>query len=108
MATTPVLPPNKHIPYKKGGWGAAILTTAAAAGAFLTAWYIHNQTYRHPRDIMMRETFELTAGPTASGRYVKAPDGPAAAGGHAAPAGAPAGEHGAPAEKGAAPAATKH
>ena len=54
MAQTPVLPPERHIPFKKGGWGAAILTTAAVA-AFLTAFWIHTQTYRHPRDVMMRQ-----------------------------------------------------
>ena len=54
MAQTPVMPPDRHIPFKKGGWGAAILTTAAAVGAFLTAFYIHTQTYRHPRDVMMQ------------------------------------------------------
>lgn len=61
MANTPVPSPNRHIPYKKGGWGAAILTTAAAVGAFLTAYYIHTQTYRDPRDVMMRQVGEQTA-----------------------------------------------
>ena len=58
MAQSPILPPNRHIPYQKGGWGAAILTLAATATLFLTAWYIHTKTYRHPRDLMMRETYE--------------------------------------------------
>ena len=62
MAQTPVMPPDRHIPFKKGGWGAAILTTAAAVGAFLTAFYIHTQTYRHPRDVMMREVYEQPGG----------------------------------------------
>ena len=52
MAQTPVMPPDRHIPFKKGGWGAAILTTAAAVGAFLAAFWIHTQTYRHPTDLM--------------------------------------------------------
>lgn len=90
MATSPVLPPNRHVPFKKGGWGAAILTVAAAVGAFLTAGYIHKQTYRHPRDVMMRQVYER-------------PEGAAAGGEHAAP---PAGEHASP--EGAAAAAPKH
>ena len=61
MATSPIMPPDRHVPYKKGGWGAAILTTAAAVGAFLTAWYIHEQTYRNPRDPMMRQVYEDTS-----------------------------------------------
>lgn len=73
MASTPVMPPARHIPFKKGGWGAAILTTAAAVGAFLTAFWIHTQTYKHPRDVMMHQR------------------------GSAAAHGAPAAEHGAPA-----------
>ena len=78
MAHAPIMPPNRHIPYKKGGWGAAILTTAAAVGFFLTAFYIHTKTYRHPRDVMMRETYETPTG-------------------EAAPGATPAPEHGAPA-----------
>ena len=54
MASAPVMPPNRHVEYKKGGWGAAILTTVAAVATFLTAFYIHNRTYRHPTDLMMR------------------------------------------------------
>jgi hypothetical protein len=53
MASSPVLPPNRHVEFKKGGWGAALLTTAVAIAAFLTAFYIHSQTYRHPTDVMM-------------------------------------------------------
>jgi hypothetical protein len=78
MATTPAMPPARHIPYKKGGWGAAILTTAAAVGAFLTAFWIHSQTYKHPRDVQMH-----TRGGAAHG---------APAGEHGAPAGAQKGE----------------
>lgn len=58
MANTPVLPPNRHIPYKKGGWGAAILTLVATAAVFLTAYYIHTKTYRNPRDVMMTQVGE--------------------------------------------------
>jgi hypothetical protein len=74
MAHTPAMPPNRHVPFKKGGWGAAILTTAAAVGAFLTAYYIHTQTYRHPRDVMMREVYEQPA--AGEGRHQTA-GGPA-------------------------------
>ena len=54
MASSPIMPPDRHVEFKKGGWGAAILTTAAAIGVFLTAFYIHTQTYRQPTDLMMR------------------------------------------------------
>ena len=73
MATTPVLPPNRHVPYKKGGWGAAILTTAAAVGAFLTAYYIHTQTYRDPRDVMMRQVGEPAVQHNTAGGPATAP-----------------------------------
>ena len=53
MASSPVLPPNRHVPFKKGGWGAALLTIVGAVATFLTAFYIHKQTYRHPTDYMM-------------------------------------------------------
>ena len=80
MAQAPTLPPNRHVPYKKGGWGAALLTTAAAVGAFLTAYYIHTQTYRDPKDVMMRQVGEQSA------PHNSAAGTPAAA----APAGQPA------------------
>ena len=74
MAHVPTLPPNRHVPYKKGGWGAAILTTAAAVGAFLTAFYIHTRTYRDPRDVMMRQVGERPAAhATAGGAHTAAP-----------------------------------
>ena len=85
MAQTPVMPPARHVPFKKGGWGAAILTTAAAVGAFLTAFWIHTQTYKHPRDVMMHQRGSSAAhGSTGSG----ASHGEAPAGGDhgAAPA----------------------
>lgn len=91
MATQPVLPPNRHVPFKKGGWGAALLTVAAAVGAFLTAFYIHTQTYKHPRDVMMRQVGETNAH-AAGGEHAPATTAPAAtpdaAPGTAAPAGA--------------------
>ena len=93
MAQTPVLPPERHIPFKKGGWGAAILTTAAAVGAFLTAFWIHTQTYRHPRDVMMKQRGSVDAHAAAQSEHggEHAPATPAAPG---APAAAPA-PHGA-------------
>jgi hypothetical protein len=95
MASTPTTPPARHVPFKKGGWGAAILTTAAAVGAFLTAFYIHTQTYRHPRDVQMRQRGSAPAHGAAEGSHGAPGAGashgaaPAAEGGHAAPAGAP-------------------
>lgn len=77
MATAPVTPPARHIEFKKGGWGAAILTTLAAIGAYLGAFWIHQQTYKHPRDVMMRAKGVEAHAPAAAGA-----------------AGTPAAEHG--------------
>ena len=82
MAQTPVLPPERHIPFKKGGWGAAILTTAAAVGAFLTAFYIHTQTYKHPRDVMMRQRGSADAHAAAQTGQAPETKGAAEHGGH--------------------------
>jgi hypothetical protein len=75
MAHSPILPPNRHVPYKKGGWGAALLTIAAVAALYLTAFIIHERTYRHPRDLMMHETYEEPGNPhqTAQGTPNAAP-----------------------------------
>lgn len=58
MATAPTLPPARHVPYRKGGWGAAIATLLAAAGFWTAAWAIHHKTYRSPNDVMMRQVGE--------------------------------------------------
>jgi hypothetical protein len=49
------MPPNRHVEFKKGGWGAAIVTVIATVAVFLTAFYIHTQTFREPTDVMMRQ-----------------------------------------------------
>ena len=79
MAQSPILPPDRHIPYKKGGLGAALLTLAAVATAYLTAFYIHTRTYRHPRDPMMREAYEQpgNAHEAAQGTPAPSPGGAA-------------------------------
>jgi hypothetical protein len=99
MASTPTLPPNRHVEFKKGGWGAAILTTLAAVATFLTAFWIHQQTYRHPTDVMMR-TF-----PHNDAAHGAASAEAGASGQGGAPRGASGAEHGgastpAPAAKG--------
>ena len=101
MASSPVLPPSRHVPFKKGGWGAAILTTAAAVATFLTAFYIHNRTYRHPTDVMMT-TFPHNDAAHGAPSH----EGAATGAGHgAAPAAGGAAEHGGATK---APAATGH
>lgn len=61
MASAPVLPPNRHVPYKKGGWGAALGTILAAIGFWTAAWAIHHKTFREPTDVMMRQVGEEPA-----------------------------------------------
>ena len=99
MASSPVLPPNRHVEFKKGGWGAALLTTAVAIAAFLTAFYIHSQTYRHPTDVMMT-TFPHNDAAHGAPSHEGAASGaghdgatPAAPGAAAPAAGAPAAKH---------------
>ena len=90
MASSPVLPPNRHVEFKKGGWGAALLTTAVAIAAFLTAFYIHSQTYRHPTDVMMT-TFPHNDAAHGAPSHEGAASGAGGEHGAAAPAaGAPA------------------
>jgi hypothetical protein len=98
MASSPVMPPDRHVEFKKGGWGAALLTTAVAIAAFLTAFYIHTQTYRHPTDVMMRTYPHNDAAhgaPSHEGAASGAGHGaaPAAPGATAPAAGAPAAKH---------------
>ena len=93
MATAPVMPPNRHVEFKKGGWGAAILTVLATAAVFLTAFAIHQRTFREPTDVMMRQVGG-DAGQHEEG-HAPAPaanaGGQTGAAGAAAPAARPAG-----------------
>jgi hypothetical protein len=83
----------------KQGWGAALVTCVFTGALLFTAYTIHKNTYRHPRDPMNVQVYH--ARDAASHE-------PAAAGGeHAAPAAA--GESaGATHATPAAPAAEKH
>lgn len=66
MASAPVLPPNRHIPYKKEGLVPAILTVLAAAAFWTMAWTVHHRTFREPTDVMMRQVGEEPARTTAN------------------------------------------
>ncbi len=76
MASAPVLPPNRHVPYKKGGLGAAIATVLAVVGCWTAAWAIHHKTFREPTDVMMRQVGE-EARPTAANNAAPEPNAPA-------------------------------
>lgn len=75
MASAPTLPPARHVPYKKGGWGAAIATLLAAAGFWTAAWAIHHKTYREATDVMMRQVGE-DADRTSAGDAGPVPNAP--------------------------------
>lgn len=91
MATPPVMPPERHIPYRKGGWGAALATVIATAAVFLSAFAIHRATYREPTDVMMRQRGDQPAARGEAGRAAPAQNGAPGAPHGAAPApGAPA------------------
>jgi hypothetical protein len=45
---------GQHVPYKKGGWGAAILVILLVLATAATATWIHKTTYLHPQDLRMR------------------------------------------------------
>ena len=40
------------------GWGFAAVICVLTAGLFFTAYTIHNNTYRHPRDPMARQVYQ--------------------------------------------------
>jgi hypothetical protein len=99
------MPPNRHVEFKKGGWGAAITVMIATVAVFLSAFAIHKSTFREPTDVMMRQM----GGDTGHGAEGHAPGTPAGAATGATtgattggtpggtPGAAPAASHGAPA-----------
>lgn len=65
----------------KLGWGAALLTCAFTAALGFSAWTIHKNTYRHPRDPMATQVYhDRDAGGHAAPAAEHAPAAPAAAG----------------------------
>jgi hypothetical protein len=75
MAHTPQHAPTPRptsLTYRKEGWLPAILTIIASIVIPATAYYIHTQTFRDPRDIMMRQVGE---GQKAAGGAHEAPAG---------------------------------
>jgi hypothetical protein len=63
---------NQYDPNKLG-WGAAILTCAFTAALGFSAWTIHKNTYRHPRDPMAVQVYHdrdaAGHGPASSGEH---------------------------------------
>ena len=45
---------DRHIPFKRGGWGIAlfIVVLAIASAAFATV--VHQRTYKHPTDVQFQ------------------------------------------------------
>ena len=39
-----------HTPFRKGGWGFALVISALAVGCWVMAWMVHQRTYLHPTD----------------------------------------------------------
>ncbi len=60
----------------KQGWAAAAVTTVATLGLLFTAYTIHKNTYRHPRDPMSFQVYHAednvkhsTAEPSAEAKH---------------------------------------
>lgn len=47
-------PAGRHIPFKREGWGAAILVCLLAVLTAASAAYVHKRTYLDPTDVRMR------------------------------------------------------
>ncbi len=45
---------DRHIPFKKGGWGVAAFIVVLAIALASTAFYIHKTTFREPTDVKFR------------------------------------------------------
>ncbi len=42
---------DRHIPFKREGWGIALLIVALAIGSATFATVVHKRTYKHPTDV---------------------------------------------------------
>ena len=42
---------DRHIPFKREGWGVALFIVALAVGSAAFATVVHKRTYKHPTDV---------------------------------------------------------
>ena len=54
MAQAPTPHVDRHIPFKREGWGTALFVCALAVVTALAATYVHKRTYLHPTDVRNR------------------------------------------------------
>ncbi|HEY2027410.1 MAG TPA: hypothetical protein VGG78_10400 [Gemmatimonadaceae bacterium] len=54
MHNSPSITPNRHVPFKPGGWGIALFIVFLAAVCAGSAYYVHVKTYRPPTDVRSR------------------------------------------------------
>jgi hypothetical protein len=54
MHDSPSTSPNRHVPFKPGGWGVAFFIVCLAVFCAGSAYYIHERTFRPPTDVRSR------------------------------------------------------
>jgi hypothetical protein len=54
MHETPPLHVDRYIPFKRGGWGAAVFVCLLAMSIAASAFYVHQRTFKEPTDVRMR------------------------------------------------------
>lgn len=52
--THPTTQAGQHVPFKKGGWGAALFIVFLALACAAFATYVHKTTYIEPQDVHFR------------------------------------------------------
>ena len=53
MHEAPPTHAGRHIPFKREGWGIALLVVLLAALSAAFAGYVHTRTYKDPTDVRM-------------------------------------------------------
>lgn len=54
MHDSPTPHVDRHIPFKREGWGIALFVCLLAVLTAAAATYVHQRTYRHPTDVRMQ------------------------------------------------------
>lgn len=53
---------DRHIPFKREGWGIALLIVVLAIGSAAFATVVHQRTYKHPTDVQFRAAGSASGG----------------------------------------------
>ncbi len=60
---------DRHVPFKREGWGIALFIVGLAVASAAFATVVHKRTYKHPTDVHFQAAGSATGSAAASGAH---------------------------------------